>query len=504
MNESVLYESAMSPAQWTKGGGKYRTMFQEFLKDGSKELKIDPEYTNKFKASSFKVSDITNLEEIIAYIGGGGEISAKGPFLKIGKPEMAVPLTYLQKTGVFTTLSKSASDTDTKEGMVVYYYYNQDVDLMKMDSDDAAELVNNIPAGCLHPKVVEKIKTWILAFDDSNKDQAEQWKSASNALSSFKNAGYLLDRNEVLIPVRAAARSLSGLAPDNWCPGDVYLVDPSAKSNALNFANQATTIGDLNLLFNNTLVPRSSNSEPMGSLVAISLKQQVARLGRAKEFLKTLSPADAKYNLTKEELEKGKTDEQWVKDEIRVYQQKIASASASSGITVAYTPSDVDKIRKDKLVDKLAAIKLAYHLLTLPKDSADDLDSNLLSILKFGMKSANSAVNPPYWKITGQTKGGANVESITGGDSFSLLVGGFDNKETKLAIHDSSTRLDIMLFYYVSIGDQAYEIRLRAATTSSKQAGLEFEGKDAIGNMTQDPAGTTAKIDSLFQKRSSS
>jgi hypothetical protein len=475
-------------------------MFQEFLKDSSKELKVDPEYQKSFRVSSFKVSEIKNLEEIIAYIGGGGEISAKGPFLKVGKEE--VPLTKLQKTGVFTTLSKSASDTDTKEGMVVYYYYNQDVDLMTMDPDDAALLVSNIPAGCLHPKVQEKVKAWILAFDDTNKDQANQWKSTANALSSFRNSGYLLDRNEVLLPVRKAAATLSGLSPDNWCPGDVYLVDPSAKSNAVTAAGNATTIGEVNLLFNDLFSPRASSSEPMGSLIAVSLKQQVARLGRAKEYLRTLSPADAKYNLSKEELEKANTDEAWVKGEISTYQQKIADAAGESGINVSYHKSNVDSIKPKNLSDKLAAIKLAYHLLTLPKNSGDKLDSNLLSILKFGLKQSDKSVNPPYWKITGQSKGPANVEFIHGGDAISLMIGGFDSKETNLAILDSSNRLDIMMFYYVAIGDHAYEIRLRAATTSSKQAGLEFEGKDYLGNLVEDPAGTKAAITAAFQKRS--
>jgi hypothetical protein len=502
MNESVLYESAMSPTQWKKDGGKYRTMFQEFLKDSTKELKVDPEFQKSFRVSSFKVSDISNLEEIIAYIGGGGEISTKGPFLKVGKEE--IPLTKLQKTGVFTSTSK-AGDTDTKELMVVYFYYNQDVDLSSIDEEDAAALVNNIPADDLSQVYIDKIRAWLLGFDSSDKELvslAKQWKSCANALSAFKNAGYRMDRKTVLGAARDAARKLTGLSPDNWCPGDVYLVDASAKANALQHISNAQTVAELNLLFNDTLTPRSSNSEAYGSIVAISLKQQVARLGRAKEFLKSISPGDAKYNLTKDELAK-ENDSDWLKSEIMSYQQKMKDAASSSGITVNYSPSDANAIKPKNLIDKLAAIKLAYHLLTLPKNSPEDLDSNLLRILMFGLKAGNAAVNPPYFKVTGSSKGSADVEEVKVGNQFSLLVGGFDSKETNLAILDAATRLDIVLFYYVCIGDSAYEIRLRAATTSSKQAGLEFEGKNYIGNMVQDPSGTKAKIESLFQQRSS-
>jgi hypothetical protein len=181
----------------------------------------------------------------------------------------------------------------------------------------------------------------------------------------------------------------------------------------------------------------------------------------------------------------------------------MKDAASSSGITVNYSPSDVNAIKPKNLIDKLAAIKLTYHLLTLPKNSPEDLDSNLLRILMFGLKAGNAAVNPPYFKVTGSNKGSADVEEVKVGNQFSLLIGGFDSKETNLAILDAATRLDIVLFYYVCIGDSAYEIRLRAATTSSKQAGLEFEGKNYIGNMVQDPSGTKAKIESLFQQRSS-
>ena len=107
--------------------------------------------------------------------------------------------------------SKS-TDTDTKEGMVVYYYYNQNVDLSKDDTDAAANLVSNIPSGDLHPKVVEKVRQWIISYEDSYADQANQWKSTANALSNFASAGYRLDRgNDILIKIRNKGSQLSNL-----------------------------------------------------------------------------------------------------------------------------------------------------------------------------------------------------------------------------------------------------------------------------------------------------
>ena len=495
-----LNESAMAPVEWNEKP-KYRVQFLSFLEDKNKELIIDGKYKSSYPFLTFKVSDISNLADIKSFIESDRVVSVKEPLMDVNAVQ--IPLTHLLKTGLFTGQSKTSTDTDTKEGMVVYYYYNQGVDILTMKNSEAVALVDKIPMGDLHPKAMDKLRLWLSDFDRGNRDQIAQWKSTGSVMSNFLASGYHLDRNEILTKVRDKARILSGLAPDNWCPGDVYLVDPSAKSTILDYVNNAESIGQLNLLFNDTFTPRKSSSEPMGSIVAVSLKQQAARLGRAKEFLKSISNKDTTYNLTKDELDKCKTDEAWAKTEISKYQQLLGTMASKSEITVHYTPGNVDHIKPASLSSKLAAIKLTYHLLTLPKESPEDLDNNLLSVLKFGLKQADKSTNPPYFKITGSIKGDGSLEFFHGGDTLELLIGGLGNKEAKLVILDSSNRLDIVLFYYVAIGDTAYEIRLRAATTGSKQAGLEFEGKENIGNIVEDPQGTKAKIDKLFHQRSS-
>jgi len=495
-----LNESAMAPVEWNEKP-KYRVQFLSFLEDKNKELIIDGKYKSSYPFLTFKVSDISNLEDIQSFIKSDKAVSSKEPLMDVDA--VKIPLTHLLKTGLFTNQSKTSTDTDTKEGMVVYFYYNQDADILSIKNSEAVALVDNIPNGDLHPKAMDKIRLWLSDFDRENEEQIAQWKSTGNVMAEFLSNGYHLDRNDILIKVRDRARILSGLAPDNWCPGDVYLVDPSAKSTILDYVNNAKTIGELNLLFNDSFTPRETSAEPMGSLVAVSLKQQVARLGRAKEFLKTISTKDSVYNLTKEELVKCKTDESWAKAEISNYQQLLGTIASKSEITVHYNPGSVDRIKPALLPSKLAAIKLTYHLLTLPKESPEDLDDNLLSVLQFGLKQADKSTNPPYFKITGSIKGEGSLEFFHGGDTLKLLIGGIGNKEAKLVILDLPSRLDIVLFYYVSIGDTAYEIRLRSATTNSKQAGLEFERKDIIGNLVEDPQGTTSKIDKLFHQRSS-
>ena len=499
LNESFLYESDMQPSEWKKG--KYVKAMIEFLGDKNKELKIDPKFSNRYKFSSFNVKDIENIDELKQELERGVTINSNSPLMKV--KNIFIPLTHLQKTGIFTVLSATATDTDTKEGMVIYFYYNQGLKFWdNLDASLAA--VNNINGKSLHRNTLEKLKIWISNADESIKEQRErvnEWQSAGDALSAFARGGMQADRYELLNDIRNKARQLTGLSPDNWCPGDIYLYDPSALSDIQKTISNASSIGELNLMFNDVFGPRSSNNKAAGSIWAISLKQAEARLGRAKEFVKGISQKDTVFNLTKEEIEKCKNDPNWGREEIKLYQDKIAKFASSADITVKYTSQDPAGLKDTQVQSKLAAIKLAYHLLSLPKDNPNDIDSNLLAVLKFGLKQADPAVNPPYFKVTGQPKGSAKVESLQGGDTLTLLAKGLDNKESKLAIEDKNTRMDVRLFYYVAIGDIAYEIELTAKTSGNNQAGLEFQGKTPIGDAVQDPSGVESKLNSLFSKR---
>ena len=128
------------------------------------------------------------------------------------------------------------------------------------------------------------------------------------------------------------------------------------------------------------------------------------------------------------------------------------------------------------------------------------MDDNLLSVLKFGLKQADKATNPPYFKIIGSSEGEAILEPFVGSLTPVLLNGGINNKESKLIILDAPSRIDIMLYYFVSIQNIAYEIILRNGPSSSIQAGLEFIAKNSIGNIVENPTEIKAKIDKLAQK----
>jgi hypothetical protein len=507
LNESFLYESAMISAEWKldKDNGKYRKQFLDFLDDPNKELSIAPDagkikMGSKYSFKSFKVKDIENISDVRNAVESGADVTSKYPMIKVNGTE--VPLVHLQKGGVFITGGSNVTSTDVKEGMVTYFYYNQDIDFWD-DLSVSAQAVNRIHGDALGSKALGEVKDFISNVEKDKKqiELINTWQSSAALLKPFSDAGFHINRDRLFSSIRAKGKSLSGMsAEDNWCPGDIYIYNPSALSGIIQTVNDAKLIGELNILFNNNFEPISSNSA-IGSVWAISLKQSEARIGKAKEWVVATAPKDTVYNLTKEEELNCKKDVNWGRTEIVKYQDMIKKFIKGSDITIHYEPDDVSKLDNASVQSKLAAIKLTYHLITIPQNNAKGIDSNLLAVLKFGLKLSNPEVNPPYFKIKGAIKGNASKELYQGGGTLSLLVKGFDSRETMVSIVDRATAKHILLYYYANKNDTAYEYELKVGTAGNVQATVEFQGEKALGDLKEDPAGTSQKVMGEFNKR---
>ena len=507
LTESVINESAMISADWKldKDNGKYRKQFLDFLDDPNKELSIAPDagkikMGSKYNFSSFKVKDIENTSELKSFIESGADITAKYPMIKVKGAE--VPLVHLQKTGVFSTGATTTTSTDVKEGMVVYFYYNQDINFWA-DLRVSEDAVDNIYKDSLSSKTIKDMKAFISSVDEDKKttDLINEWQSSGKLLKPFADAGFHIDRDRLFDKIRSTAVSVTNLsAPDNWCPGDVYVYNPSAISGIIQTVNNAKIIGELNVLFNDNFEPIKGNSH-IGSVWGISLKQSEARVGKAKEWVAATASKDTVYNLTKEEADNCKKDVNWGRQEIVKYQNEILNFIKGADITVKYKPEDVAKLDNASVQSKLAAIKLTYHLITIPRNNAKEIDSNLLAVLKFGLKQSDPNINPPYFKVIGSKNGNASLKSYQGGDTLSLLVKGFDSKETMVSIVDRASRKDILLYYYANKNDTAYEYELKVGTAGNVQATVEFIGEKGIGDMKADPSGVMQKVIGLFNKR---
>jgi len=506
LNESHLFEAEMKAEEWNttdaRKEGKYKKQFLDFLDDPNKEFLIAPKFTNRYSFGSFKVSDIENIPELKQFIESGAGIYDISP-VKIKVKGTEVKLVHLEKTGVFLSSGTTVTSTDVKEGMVTYFYYNQDIDFWD-DLDVSLQAVNNIQADALSAKALEEIRKFISTAEDNTKtiEQIYDWQSSGKILKPFADAGFHITRDRLFDKIRSTAVSLVSVnSADNWCPGDIYIYNPVALPAIIQTVNNAKSIGELNTLFNNNFEPIKSNSH-MCSVWAMSLKQAEARVGKAKEWVVATAPKDTVYNLTKEEQANCKKDLNWGRQEITKYQELIKNFIKGSDITIKYNPGNAKDIKNENVQDKLAGIKLAYHLITIPKNNAKNIDSNLLAVLKFGLKMGDPLINPPYFKVIGNKKGGdAQAVPYQAGDAISLLIKGFDSKETMLSIVDRSTAKEVLLYYYANKKNTAYEYKLKVGTGGNTQATVEYQDENEIGDVNDDPAGVSQQVIALFNTR---
>lgn len=204
--------------------------------------------------------------------------------------DMAVDrdLTELQKAA-FASLAKKSLSIDEKLielvvpkiGATLKANYNRYGAPPGQSKDD--------PKGSLPPKNLEEWCRWV--YYTKNTDGIE---TVNNSLAAARTLKTLPGANNAIIirdkrfeairdhaTTLAKALNITQLKPDNWCPGDVYLVQNEAIiDNALRTVSLNATINgvkSLNSYFNRSLSP--------DSILAVSLKEQNAQAGKATEFL---------------------------------------------------------------------------------------------------------------------------------------------------------------------------------------------------------------------------
>ena len=123
--------------------------------------------------------------------------------------------------------------------------------------------------------------------------------SAANTIHSTITKRGQVIRNTTFDAIRELAVKLIKqdydikMFPDNWCPGDIYIIStPNSDSKAL----QAKS---LNIDPKNNL---NSNFQKNTKIIAVSLKEQKAQAGKASTFADTVFVKDYKSNIPKKDL----------------------------------------------------------------------------------------------------------------------------------------------------------------------------------------------------------
>lgn len=394
----------------------------------------------------------------------------------------AYPNKYLVVQGDVNALTAAkgalASDTEVKEGMVVLFYYAQDIQTAPEQNNlntiitSLKDTLENTPSSAISELTKRKLSKYLEAVNTAKPTAAvkalkDPYSSALMVLSKYSSDGWDMIRTDLFDRVRVLGSKLTKLMPDKWCPGDVYLVNKSKLAEVESQLSQLEKnmpddgIALLNSMFVDTW---GGQDNP---LVAISLKAEKAQAGKAKQYLQLLSKKDATYNISKEESELSVEE---VVSQVQKHRSEIAALVKEASINIILDQdSNAASMDEKRLREKFASLKLTSYLLG---DRGEDIDENLLGAVAFGMSL--SGVNPTFWKIVGNTSGQAKIIENPAGSTIGLLYGGLDSNESTITIRDKDSNNAVRFEMFVEKQGHKHLVWLNARSNGRTQATLEI------------------------------
>jgi hypothetical protein len=391
---------------------------------------------------------------------------------------------YLIVDGIATTIlteRKKSNETTTnvKEAMVVCFYYSDINEIPNLhNAEDVIESLQKVivPKESLDPKTIKELESYLqnLAIDKlSVKNLIDFWSVGYHLRSLLDNKSHTILRTGLFDDIRRLGSKLTGFSPDKWNPGDIYVADSTALNSIYTYLKdiekniQPDSIGKLNALFSHELQASNQKGFAEGSILAVSLKQEKAQAGKAKEFLKSLTKDQTEYNVTDEEYDSSDSD---IESKIEILRKKISTSCASSSITInlsqdtGYKNSDPVALRK-----KYASLKITAKLLENPQD----IDDNILKSAAYAMSL--TGVNPTFFKFSGSSSGSAKVDKFPAGDMIYLMDNGLGHKGSILDIIDRNTSSEIIFKFRIMKGEEEKSVVLKCRPNGSRQSTLEIE-----------------------------
>lgn len=386
---------------------------------------------------------------------------------------------YFVVSGDVKTVAQINDKTTTgvKEGLVIYFYYSNinEIPTTHNISSILKSLLQTTTDG-VDKKTAKEIEEWLNNFKVSKKnvDYLVDFWSSAQAIKNNIGANHILTRTGLFDEIRTLGSKLTRLPADKWNPGDIYAIDKSRISainshiKSLN-PNIADAIGQLNLIFSDTFDFSTGENEAEGAMIAISLKQEKAQAGKAKEFLKSLTDMQSEYNLTKEEIDLFETDKEELLKRIEKLRSEISSLTKKAETTIILQQDSNFSAKDDSILKKYASIKLAYFLLKDPQK----MDENILKACGFGMSLTE--VNPTFFKCVGSTKGSAKIDKFSAGQTITLLYDGLKSKDSEITIVDLNSNTAIKFLFKIKKGEDHKFVQLTCKPNGNTQATLEIE-----------------------------
>ena len=342
---------------------------------------------------------------------------------------------------------KFDTDTNVKEGLVVLLY-NSSID-KPFTKENFQENFNKLKQASFEgiSDIKKNLKLYLDIYDE-NIEVASNSKAAINNLNDPLSSALTIKkaypdkkliRDGIFNTLRNIGSQITGIKPDKWNPGDVYLqiAEPEVPS----IEEVQKDYSKLNGLFVNDW---GSTDAP---LVSISLKQERSQLGKAKSFLDKFKPSDIEgtqkeYNLTDKEIE-------WTPEEysegINTIKGKFKTRFPDDEKALIQYKFDKNPSQPNQLRAKYGAYKaLDYLLDNFNQESDTSPVSALTQLAAFGMSV--SGVNPTFFKITGNSTGEPSNPTTFPASATSRLT-----EKTKIVIEDRATNGEIGISISVDI-----------------------------------------------------
>ena len=360
-----------------------------------------------------------------------------------------------------------AADTDVKEGLVSLFYTTDINSPFTSENYEnrvtqLIELANNGISGESN-KATRKVISYLEAILGDNKAANINFinQPLSSALAIKETyPGQKLIRTGLFDSIRKKAVLLTGLPPDKWCPGDVYVqLSPIS-------LKEDDNIEIINDLFNDEW---GGNSRP---LTAVSLKQAEAQGGKAKALLNKYTKAKEDYNLTKDEI--NYDNEKYIQGikRLRGNIQQLVGGNEN----IQYD-ADSGNLKNDTrfLRGKYAALKTIEFLFRqFPTDEVDDA---VVALVGFALSL--TGVNPTFFKITAQKSGApGKVDKFPRGQNVVLF--NEDGDYDPIEIEDSSTFGGLKLKFKIKKGGRPYAVSINARNNGNTQGTLEVQKIQSI------------------------
>lgn len=504
-NREGLNEAAFD-GNWYKSTMGYGNLILNKLKDeGKLVFIINPNTSAKnHKRVTVDILRDSNIENLISalesgdllkadkILRGGAENEKYQYIFKDAKSSKTYRFTQIYK-GQFSGHDNVTKHTDIKEGMVVYFYYNDHYNNAEevLDNLEVAEnAINSIPKSSLNKKVRDKLISWIKNLENNYniRDKLNTYISSAKVLPK----GLKIDRNEVYDEIRKIGATLSKLAPDNWNPGDFYMYNEGLEPKILKFIREAKDSLALKTLFAKNF-DELNTDDILNSILSISLKEGEARAGKAKQYMKMRIP-DESYNVSSKEknnIESGAPEYKWawqkIQDMSTTLQSLINNINREKNVSAYYYGGNLEEMKKTAYEEskttietwvkqKYAALKLILNFI----NTSNDITKLLREIYLFGAKIHDITINPSYIKVTGDKKGKGKVEFFDAGDTIYILLEDGGIRNTHFVVNNGSERQNIAIFFYVYRNNKAYEVRLDIGGGGNEQAKMEFQTPNII------------------------